>query len=102
MSFLGWNCCGAGKPATVRELRDLMRQFAPSVLCILETQIEGRRVENLVGSLEFNKCFVVSSSGRSGGLGIFWNEEKNLEIVGYSQYHIDTLINDLVDVRTRV
>jgi hypothetical protein len=56
----------------------------------------------LVGSLGFNKSFAVSSSGRSGGLGIFWNEEINLEIVGYSLYHIDAIIDDLVDVKTRV
>lgn len=80
----------------------MTKQFAPSILCILETQIEGSRVENLAGSLGFNKSYVVSSSGRSGGLGVFWNDEINLEIVGYSQYHIDTLITDLVDIRTRV
>ena len=84
MSLLCWNCRGAGKPMTVRELRDLTKQFAPSVLCILETQIEGSRVKNMDGSLGFNKSFDVSSSGRSGGLGVFWNEEKNLEIIGYS------------------
>ena len=102
MSLLCWNCRGAGKPTTVRELRDLTKQYVPSVLCILETQIEGSRVENMAGSLGFNKSFVVSSSGRSGGLGIFWNEEIKLEIVGYSPYHIDAIIDDLVDVKTRV
>ena len=71
MSLLVWNCRGAGKPATVRELRDFTRQLAPSIVCILETQIEGSRVENMVGTLGFNKSFAVGSSGRSGGLGIF-------------------------------
>ena len=56
----------------------------------------------MVGALGFNKSFAVNSRGRSGGLGIFWNDEIKLEIVGYSQYHIDAVINDLVDVRTRV
>ena len=80
----------------------MTEKFAPSVLCILETQIEGMRVENLAGSLGFNKSFAVSSLGRSGGLGVFWNEEINLEIIGYSQCHIDAMINDLVEVGTRV
>ena len=70
-----WNCRGASKPATVRELRDLTRQLAPSILCIIETQIEGSRVENLAGTLGFSDSFVVGSSGRSGGLSIFWNDE---------------------------
>ena len=96
------NCRGAGKPTTVRELRDLTRQLAPSIVCIVETQIEGSRVENMVGSLNFNKSFAVSSSGRSGGLGIFWNEEIKLEVLGYSKYHIDALVGELFDIQTRV
>ena len=44
----------------------------------------------------------MSSSGRSGGLGIFWNEEIKLEIVGYSRYHIDVEIDELVDMKIRV
>ena len=38
----------------------------------------------MAGSLGFNKSYTVSSSGRSGGLGIFWNDEIKLEVVGYS------------------
>ena len=71
MSLMCWNYRGIGKPATVKELRELEKQFAPSVLCILETQIEGTRVESLAGPLGFDKSFAVSSSGRSGGLGMF-------------------------------
>lgn len=102
MSLLCWNCRGAGKPATVRELRDLTRQLAPSIVCIVETQIEGSRVENMVGSLGYEKSFAVSSSGRSGELGIFWNEEINLEVIGYYEYHIDVLVEELVHILTRI
>ncbi|XP_073357859.1 uncharacterized protein [Aegilops tauschii subsp. strangulata] len=102
MSLLCWNCRGAGKSATVRELRDLTRQHATSITCILETKIEGSRVENLIGSLGYNKSFAVRSSGRSGGLGIFWNEEIKLEVVGYSEYHIDVIVDEMVDIQTRV
>ena len=102
MSLLCWNCRGAGKPATVRELRDLTRQFAPSIACIVETQLEGSRVENLAGTLGYSKKFAVSGSGRSGGLCIFWNEEIKLEILGYSEYHIDVSVEEMVEVKTRV
>ena len=102
MSLLCWNCRGAGKPATVRELRDLTRQLAPSVLCIVETQIEGSRVENLAGSLVFKNSFAVNSYGRSGGLGVFWNDEIKLVVDGYSKYHINVVIDDLAHVKSRV
>ena len=82
MSTLCWNYRGAGKPATINELRTLTKRFAPSIVCIVETQIEGSRVENMVGTLGFNKSFAVSSSGRSGGLCIFWNDEIKVEVIG--------------------
>lgn len=81
---------------------DLARQFAPSIVCILETQIEGTRVESLADNLGYNNSFAVSSSGRSGGLGIFWNDEIKVEVIGYSKYHIDVLVDELVDLQVRI
>jgi hypothetical protein len=37
MSCLSWNCCGLGNAATVKELRDFVKRFVPTVLCVLET-----------------------------------------------------------------
>nr|XP_045088271.1 uncharacterized protein LOC123496916 [Aegilops tauschii subsp. strangulata] len=102
MSLLVWNCHGAGKSATVQELRNMTKQFAPSIVCILETQIEGSRVESLANTLGFNKSYAVSSSGRSGGLGIFWNDIIKVEVIGYSEYHIDVIVDDFGDTKSRV
>ena len=71
MSCLSWNCRGLGNAATVKELRDLAKQVAPIVLCVLEIQVHKARVESLKSTLGYDNSFVVSSSGRSGGLGIF-------------------------------
>jgi exonuclease III len=73
MSIMSLNCRGAGMAGTIREIRDLVQTHAPSILCIVETQLHRSRVEGLARMLGFDKAFVVSSSGRSGGLGIFWN-----------------------------
>ena len=78
----------------MRELRELAKKFAPTVLCVLETQVNKARVEGLRHTLGYDKAFAVSSSGRSGGLGIFWNNNLNVEILPYSQYHIDAIIYD--------
>ena len=94
MSCLNWNCRGLGNGATVRELRELAKKFAPTVLCVLETQVNKARVEGLRHTLGYDKAFAVSSSGRSGGLGIFWNNNLNVEILPYSQNHIDAIIYD--------
>ena len=50
----------------------------------------------------YNKSFVVNSSGRSGGLGIFWKDEIKVEVIGYSKYHIDVLVDDMIDMQVRV
>lgn len=44
-------------------------------------------------SFDFHCSFAVSSSGRSGGLGLFWNNLIKLEVLSYSQYHIDAKID---------
>jgi hypothetical protein len=46
---------------TVRELRELAGRFAPSVLCVVETQLNKKHVESLARSLGFDKGFAVSS-----------------------------------------
>ena len=94
MSTLSYNCRGLGSDATVREVSDLARRFKPTVLCVLETQLHKNRVEGLARRLGFDRSFAVSSSGRSGGLGIFWNNEIKLEILPYSQYHLDAIITE--------
>ena len=56
----------------------------------------------LSNSLGFNKSFAVSSSGRSGGLCVFWNDSIKLEVIGYSEYHIDVIVDDLVETKNRM
>ena len=92
MSALCWNCRGAGKPAAVRQLREFARKFAPTVLGVVETHIDGARVEDLESTLGYENSYAISSQGRSGGIGIFWNNSSNIEILGDSCYHIDAKV----------
>jgi len=84
MSCLSWNCRGLGNVATIKELRELAKDVAPSVVCVLETQVHKTRVEGLKQALGFDNSFAVSSSGRSGGLGIFWNNNIRVTLLPYS------------------
>jgi hypothetical protein len=78
------NYHGAGNDAAVRELHDFTRKFAPSILRIFETQIDKKRVERLERTLGYDNAFAVSSSGRSGGLGTFWNNNANVEVLRFT------------------
>jgi hypothetical protein len=94
MGILGLNYCGLGGATIVRELRDLAKWHTPSLLFVVETQLQDKRVESLSRSLGFDKCFAISISGRSGGLGLYWNNEIKVKVLPYSQYHIDTIITE--------
>lgn len=92
MNCMSWNNRGLGNPATVRELRKIVKQEGPALLFVMETKIRGKRVENLQNLLGFNGCFVVDSDGLSGGIGLFWNHEVNDELKKYSRAHIDVTV----------
>ena len=94
MSLLSWNCRGLGNAATIEELRDMAKNYTPTVVCVLETQVHKARVEGLKSTLGYANAFAVNCSGRSGGLGLFWNNEIKLEILPYSHYHIDAIVTE--------
>jgi hypothetical protein len=83
-----------GGAATVRELRDLARRYSPSIMCVVETQLHKNRVERLSRSLGFDHGFAISSSSRSGGLGLFWKDGIKIEVLPYSRYHLDAIVSE--------
>ena len=93
MSCITWNCRGLGNTATVKELHEIAKKFVPTVLCVVETQVNKARVEGLKGTLGYDNAFAISSSGRSGGIGMFWNNDTKLEVLPFFQYHIDSIIS---------
>jgi exonuclease III len=93
MSVSSWNGRGLGTATTINELRDFAREHAPSVLCVVETQLPKQRVEGLARTLGYDRSFAISSSGRSGGIGIFWNNDLRIEILPYSQYTLDAIVS---------
>ena len=87
MSCLSWNCRGLGNAATVEELWELAKSAAPIVLYVLETQVHKSWVEGLKKTLGYDNAFAVSSNGRSGGLGIFWNNNISVFVTVFTISH---------------
>jgi hypothetical protein len=54
--------------------------------------LKDTHIEKLASTLGFHFCFGVGSSGRSGGLGVFCNIGINLDVTGFSEYHIGARI----------
>lgn len=89
MSYLSWNCRGLGRPRAVRALKDLTRSHKPTILGLIETKIKVKDWVLLRVRLGFNCCFAVNSRGRAGGLALLWNNESEVLLKSYSDYHID-------------
>jgi hypothetical protein len=60
----------------------------------METKIEGKRVEKLASTFGFAGGFAVSSTGLSGGIGIFWSSAVTVELESFNAHHIDVVVQD--------
>ncbi|KAL9663716.1 hypothetical protein QQ045_019107 [Rhodiola kirilowii] len=89
MKILAWNCIGLGSSSAVRALKEVISSSRPLVVGILETKCGSRRCEAVRIQLGFDCCFVVPARGRSGGLALFWNNITDVDVVSYSDFHID-------------
>jgi hypothetical protein len=69
-----------------------VKQFDPTLLFVMETKIEGKRVEKLTSTFGFAGGFAVDSDGLSGGVGIFWSSAVTVDIKGFSLHHIDAVV----------
>lgn len=94
MRTLCWNCRGIGDPSTVRELKELIWECALEVVCLVKTQLYKQRVECLTRVLGYDGGYAVGSSGRSGGLGIFWKNPISMRLLNFSKYHIDMAVRE--------
>lgn len=97
MSILSWNCRGLGNPTAIRVLADLVRSKRPTIIFLMETFADTRRMESIRVQVGYKNMFVVNSAGHSGGLALLWKDDVALEVVGFSHNHIDSTIQDMDD-----
>ena len=65
------------------------------MVCLVETQLSKQRVEGLMRVLGYEGGYAVGSSGRSGGLAIFWKSPVSMRLLNFSKYHIDMVVSDI-------
>ncbi|XP_062028872.1 uncharacterized protein LOC133744858 [Rosa rugosa] len=81
---------GICNDTTRRALKDLIVQNRPQIVFLCETKsssVSGFR--DLHHALGFPHSKEVLSVGQSGGLGMFWNDEVNVQVRTFSAHHID-------------
>jgi hypothetical protein len=93
MTILGWNSRGVGQPQTVQELVCLVQTYRPSLVFICETRQSKERVENLRFRIGMKECFQVKGDRKGGGLALYWTEELTVDLLSFSNNHIDVHIS---------
>ena len=80
MRALGWNCRGLGNPRSVRALRNLVQQWDPNFVFLLETKLKKKSMEKKKMSVGFINSLIIPSHGRSGGLAFLWKKEITVDV----------------------
>lgn len=68
MSLLSWNCQGLGVTLIVRALKDIIRRYKPSLIFLMETRMEKKKLQKIQRSLpRFSNGWFVDPIDTSGG-----------------------------------
>ena len=94
MNILSWNCRGVGRSRTVQELVRLVRTYNPKIVFLSETRQCDERVRNLKWRLGLRNCLTSKGDGKGGGLGRFWDENLDVELLSIGEHHVDVLVKE--------
>lgn len=92
MNMLSWNCRGVGLPWNIQFLSDLVRTEKPMIIFLCEMLARKSKIEWVQLRLDYQGFFVVEPVGRSGGLALLWKESEQVELLDFSQNHVDVII----------
>ncbi|KAG7593940.1 Ribonuclease H-like superfamily [Arabidopsis thaliana x Arabidopsis arenosa] len=87
---VSWNCQGLGSTLTVPRIKEILAEFSPNILFLMETKNQDDVVSHAFESMGFVHKFTVPPQGLSGGLALFWKNDVLLEILSSSQNFIDS------------
>ncbi|KAK4280367.1 hypothetical protein QN277_011998 [Acacia crassicarpa] len=81
MKLLAWNCQGPGRALTVKNLRDLVKQFRPSIIFLFETKMYSSKVRRISRKCGFTQGLYVEPLGLAGGLVLGWKEDVDMVVL---------------------
>lgn len=94
MSFLFWNCRGAGNKGFYVIMHDLKIKFKFDVMSITEPRVSGVRADRIANKLNFESSSRVEAQGMLRGLWLLWNNSKIIIKILNSSGHF---IHEIVD-----
>lgn len=67
-----WNVQGAGSPAFLTMIKELIMVNKPTILVLVETHISGDKAQKICDKIGFSSHVRVDAQGFSGGIWMFW------------------------------
>lgn len=76
MNIIICNCRGALKPSLQSDVRELITNYDPAILVIMETRIGGDRAKEITNRLPFQEAIHTDTIGYARGLWLLWNADQ--------------------------
>ena len=81
-----------GSARAFQILLKMKQAYCPDVVFIMETKINRILMESLRIKLGYSCKLVVESAGKRGGLGLFWSDSVDIQLLSFSSFHIDVQV----------
>ncbi|KAK3198468.1 hypothetical protein Dsin_021883 [Dipteronia sinensis] len=83
-----------GNPRAFNNLRFHKQEVKPNMMFIMESKCREEKMEYLRVKLGYDWKLVVNCKGKSGGLALFWEKNLNVNLLSFTQGHIDVIIQE--------
>ncbi|KAL4367600.1 hypothetical protein GQ457_05G015000 [Hibiscus cannabinus] len=93
MKIICWNCQGLGQSRAVRSLCSVVIRLCPDVIFLSDSRLSRSGSDKLRLNLEMFGSFSVDYSNTCSGLLILWNNKITLDLLSYSDRHIDVCLS---------
>ena len=95
MNILTWNCRGAGSDVFFRNLLDMLQQYKPAMLILLETRVPSSRGERILTHSYFDRFLPVEARGFAGGIWMFWEESRlDVELLSMNEQILNVAVKN--------
>ena len=88
MKLLSWNCQGLGNLWTDCSLHKIVKDQAPEICFLVETQLDIEGIKQWCSELPYKNRFDVKKLGSGGGLAMLWKEDIKLDVFKFSENQI--------------
>ncbi|KAA3453235.1 reverse transcriptase [Gossypium australe] len=78
----------------VRRLRNLIKQYNPYMIFLMETKLNQKRMERVRNMSGFINGIDIEVEGTRGGLCLAWNDNIAVTLKIYSKWHIDVIVKE--------